>query len=1130
MSWKIVAAALLVTTSLTTGSPPVAPNDPPEVDAGLDQRVYAGTTVLLDAGGTRDPDGTITSYAWRIETPSGTNITPDCATCERTRFEPTDPGTYAVTLTATDDDGASRSDTLYVTVRTDDGPSITLDGPRTTPAGTTVNFQATPNPGTEPLAAVNWTMDGTQLQTANSTTLTRTVTDPGTRTITVSVTDAIGRTASTTTTLTVEPNTGDTPPPTDPPTPIFNPGNGSSEDDPDPTPPPGNDTTRTTLADRYDPTIAGPQTVTGDEPLTVTYEIQTDALGRNITSIEWIANGNAVASASTLRSTWTPGDHTLSARITYTDGSTDEATFADDTTIVEADPAPEPRLGTPTLETSQASGPFEVVDDYNNLKHVTITVNDDIAFDATYPPDRYRAPTRITDTYQITQLEPDTEYTVTLTATDARGQTRTKTKTIRTDSQTNTTPEILTAGFTRDTTDSYHPRIDPERYTVEHVIKINLNGYPASKIEFNTTDRSQPLKRLSQKSRNYNQRTDTLIIKSAWAGDSPGRYRLEGDISLNTSTKRSIQSQFMVTPSPPELRITSPTQGTKKRVEDWGMVVDASRSFDPDGTKLSIQWLQGAEPIHKKSFKAKLNPYKLAGVRIEDMSGSTAKEMGSFLSYYIPRVQEPDEVTEGPYNESDFVTLELRTEPYAFTKGEDRYNITLGARSNSSAVEVVSVSKKDVEPNPASNQNEVKHRQHMWVVRVKVRASSLNDSENWVTVYNAEKPRDVFVTKELGDANIRFSSEKRDLEVQDTVYEVVNRNGTERREVIQAMRAHRLLTSGWRVESTRQVVDSVVIESLTQETVTEERTKRFDSDVDARNFIRNHEGWTSAGVESYEETEIEVVTKWVLKRSVGIPTGQTRRVVTNPDAVVELRQYRYVQTKTVEEQRTVIEEKIKTVTKTRTRERTVCSPVEGCREIEEQVPYETTVVVEEPVEKTVSVEKRETKRYWARSPRMPSHRSTGAVRSVRTEPREYATEYRVKMPEERTVTKRDHLVSREVTVTRETWQPDSEVNSMRRARAIVSNPNKRIGSINDHKEWVLAKDKTVTEVKRSYDEKGNVETTSATVTGVLEYAPDETRPFEIQVKISGYATKEEILETAMRRKMTCEDDTEDCHA
>ena len=114
---------------------PVEPaaDEPPLADAGLDQTVPPETTIYLDGGGSRSPDGELVNYEWEIERPDGTTSAPACLTgeCVRATFLPTETGVYAVTLTVTDDEGETAEDTLYVTVTDNAPPSATLTGPDT---------------------------------------------------------------------------------------------------------------------------------------------------------------------------------------------------------------------------------------------------------------------------------------------------------------------------------------------------------------------------------------------------------------------------------------------------------------------------------------------------------------------------------------------------------------------------------------------------------------------------------------------------------------------------------------------------------------------------------------------------------------------------------------------------------------------------------------------------------------------------------------------------------------------------------------------------------------------------------------------------------------------------------------
>lgn len=120
-------------------------NEPPLVDAGLDQNVRRGTTVYLDGGGAVDPDGEIVAYEWRIETPRGEQSVPEDPNAETTRFVPDEVGRYRVTLTVTDGDGATESDTLYVDVRA--GRSPPAEAPDETGATGSTIAPITSDPG-----------------------------------------------------------------------------------------------------------------------------------------------------------------------------------------------------------------------------------------------------------------------------------------------------------------------------------------------------------------------------------------------------------------------------------------------------------------------------------------------------------------------------------------------------------------------------------------------------------------------------------------------------------------------------------------------------------------------------------------------------------------------------------------------------------------------------------------------------------------------------------------------------------------------------------------------------------------------------------------------------------------------
>ncbi len=83
-------------------------NAPPVADAGSDQLIAPDGTVHLDGSRSVDPDGLIRSFSWQVQ---GQQYREEKITH---RFDR--PGQYQVGLTVVDNDGASHSDSLIVTV------------------------------------------------------------------------------------------------------------------------------------------------------------------------------------------------------------------------------------------------------------------------------------------------------------------------------------------------------------------------------------------------------------------------------------------------------------------------------------------------------------------------------------------------------------------------------------------------------------------------------------------------------------------------------------------------------------------------------------------------------------------------------------------------------------------------------------------------------------------------------------------------------------------------------------------------------------------------------------------------------------------------------------------------------
>ena len=104
-------------------------NNPPTADAGGNQTVVTPATVTLNGTGSTDGDGTITTYLWqKVAGPAGGTInSPNTATTSVTGLP---IGSHHFDLTVTDDDGATDTDTVIITVT--DGTQINIINQSTT--------------------------------------------------------------------------------------------------------------------------------------------------------------------------------------------------------------------------------------------------------------------------------------------------------------------------------------------------------------------------------------------------------------------------------------------------------------------------------------------------------------------------------------------------------------------------------------------------------------------------------------------------------------------------------------------------------------------------------------------------------------------------------------------------------------------------------------------------------------------------------------------------------------------------------------------------------------------------------------------------------------------------------------
>jgi PKD repeat protein len=205
--YRLVAQNSLGTTygydyALTTAAAP--PTDPTASFSASSPSAVPGGSVTFNAGGSTDSGGTITDYTWNFG--DGTAVQDDHATPTASHTYTT-RGIYAVSLTVTDSSGQTDGTTQTVTVDNPPTAAFTPSAALTTP-GSAITFNAgasTPGSGGT-ITDYSWNFgDGTAIQDdAATATTSHTYTTPGTYTATLTATDDLGVSNSTSQTITVD--------------------------------------------------------------------------------------------------------------------------------------------------------------------------------------------------------------------------------------------------------------------------------------------------------------------------------------------------------------------------------------------------------------------------------------------------------------------------------------------------------------------------------------------------------------------------------------------------------------------------------------------------------------------------------------------------------------------------------------------------------------------------------------------------------------------------------------------------------------------------------------------------------------------------------------------------------------
>ena len=175
-------------------------NAPPVAEAGPDVFGDVGQAIRFNGLGSSDPDGSIVSYRWDFGDDAE-------AMGESPTHAYASAGSYTVTLTVTDDQGATATDTLTATVGSLNEAPIAEAGPdREVAAGEEVTLDGSGSADLDG-AITSYVWDFGDGQSAVGATATHTWSDEGSYTVTLTVTDDQGAEGSDTATITVtQPN------------------------------------------------------------------------------------------------------------------------------------------------------------------------------------------------------------------------------------------------------------------------------------------------------------------------------------------------------------------------------------------------------------------------------------------------------------------------------------------------------------------------------------------------------------------------------------------------------------------------------------------------------------------------------------------------------------------------------------------------------------------------------------------------------------------------------------------------------------------------------------------------------------------------------------------------------------
>ncbi|QSG03144.1 PKD domain-containing protein [Natranaeroarchaeum sulfidigenes] len=801
----------------------------PFAEAGLDQEAEVGQTVLLDGTGSWAPAGDIEEYRWVIETPDGATSAPTCSDCDRTEFVPEQTGEYAVEVIVTDEHGNTDTDTMYVTVGSESTFNVTISGDRTPTVGEQASYTGTVEAPQTSVDSVEWRLDGDVItpdgDADDDLKMTETFRSSGDYELELVVTDDTGQVTEDELAVRAR-----------------------------------NDSQSGSAV-----SVDGDQLVTGERPLEGEYQLA-GADPEEVDSVRWYAGDEVIGTGTETTVEWEPGIHEFYATVEH-DGESHRATFPDGEEVV-ADPAPEIELDVERNGT-HISGTAVAADEFGSLDTVSVYIGDDEIALTTLDQGVDR--TQHEETFSATLPDDGSETPIRAVAMDDREQ-------VGTDSTQQGQPELVSAEFVNTPVDSYHERIDEDRYTAEHELVIDLNGADPDDVRKQLSlDHNADVMLLETMSSEYFAVNDQLVVDTLWAGEEPGNSLITIDAPFITEQTDS----FRVEHSPPEVHVNIIDPGQDSHDRGYKLRVDPSGSFDPDGSELNFR-VGDRDRLYHDTDEIGIEFNDAPKLVATDQDGySTSYELDLY-DFYAPEIEDVSEVSEGPYTSGDHVVFDVQTEEYQIAAPEYDLNTDLKIENGQGSVQFWRV----VDPEPSANDTNDVARQDAvkyYTGQVAVEIDSFADGEHpGLRVSNTASSDGRSLRHSLPEID-GIMPTPRNVDVTDVEYTV---NGFERERTATSPNERvSLERSGYQVVDSSTETEAVELEKRQVDTTYSTETRTFDRQSDRDGFVSTRNSWSDGGTDTTSRTVRE--TEWVesMGDSSGRYTGETRQVTKYPPQV-----------------------------------------------------------------------------------------------------------------------------------------------------------------------------------------------------------------------------------------------------